>query len=118
MADAFGFGIEKMAQICDLKLNTLDSTHTNFIRQSTLKAANDMVSNFTSSLPIFRVWDIELDKILSDYDGSKFKVKRKSIKARYSKEYFGDSPGISVVSLMANHVPINARLIGYNEHEY
>ena len=117
MADAFGFGIEKMAQICDLNLNTLDSTHTNFIRQSTLKAANDVVSNFTSSLPIFRVWDIESDKILSDYDGSKFKVKRKSIKARYSKKYFGDSPGISVVSLMANHVPINARLIGCNEHE-
>jgi TnpA family transposase len=117
MADAFGFGIEKMAQICDLNLNTLESTHMNFIRESTLKAANDIVSNFTSSLPIFRVWDIEPDKILSDVDGSKFKVKRKNIKARYSKKYFGDSPGISVMSLMANHVPINARLIGCNEHE-
>ena len=117
MADAFGFGIQKMAEICDLNYQTLNSTHTNFIRQETLRAANDAVSDFILSLPIFRIWDIEPGKVIADYDGSKFKVKRKTIQARYSKKYFGDTPGISVVSLMANHVPINSKVIGCNEHE-
>lgn len=117
MADAFGFGVQKMAEICDLNHHTLNSTHTNFIRLATLRAANDRISDFILSLPIFRVWDIEPGKIISDYDGSKFRVNKKTIQARHSKKYFGDSPGISVVSLMANHVPINSKVIGCNEHE-
>lgn len=117
LADAFGFGVKKMAEICNLNINTLTSTQTNFIRKSTLKEANDAVANLILSLPIFKVWNIKEDKILSDIDGSKYKVKRKTIQARHSKKYFGSSQGISIMTLVANHVALNSRVIGCNEHE-
>ncbi len=117
LADAFGFGIKKMAEICNLNINTLTSTQTNFIRQSTLKAANDAVADLILSLPIFKIWNIEEDKTLSDIDGSKYMVRRKTIQARHSKKYFGKSQGISIMKLVANHVALNSRVIGCNEHE-
>ena len=40
-----------------------------------------------------------------------------TFKTRYSSKYFGTNKGVSAMTLVANHVPINARVIGANEHE-
>ena len=37
--------------------------------------------------------------------------------ARYSPKYFGLKKGVVSYSLVANHIPINAEIIGANEHE-
>jgi TnpA family transposase len=37
--------------------------------------------------------------------------------ARYSPKYFGLDKGVSACTVVANHVPINARIIGTHEHE-
>lgn len=37
--------------------------------------------------------------------------------ARHSPKYFGLDKGVSACTLVANHVPINARVIGTHEHE-
>ena len=37
--------------------------------------------------------------------------------ARQSPKYFGLDKGVSACTLVANHVPINARVIGTHEHE-
>jgi TnpA family transposase len=50
-------------------------------------------------------------------DGQKFEIRRPIIQARYSKKYFGLKKGLVQYSLVANHVPINAKVIGANEHE-
>lgn len=47
----------------------------------------------------------------------KFEVQGDSINTRYSSKYFGLGKGISCYSLVANHVPINAKIIGANEYE-
>jgi len=37
--------------------------------------------------------------------------------ARYSPKYFGLKKGVVSYSLVANHVPVNAKIIGANDHE-
>jgi len=106
-----------MADISDLNFNTLNTASHNFIRLETLKNANDIVSNATALLPIFKHYNIEEGIIHSSSDGQKFETQIHTINSRYSSKYFGFRKGISVCSLIANHIPINARIIGANEHE-
>src|SRR5205823_7247295 len=40
-----------------------------------------------------------------------------TINARHSPKYFGLKKGIVAYSMVANHVPVNAQIIGANEHE-
>ena len=59
-------------------------------------------------LPIFRHYDI--DGVLhSSSDGQRFETRTPTINARYSPKYFGLKKGVVAYTLVANHVPINAR---------
>jgi TnpA family transposase len=40
-----------------------------------------------------------------------------TINARYSSKYFGLSKGVSIYTLVANHIPVNAKVIGAHEYE-
>ena len=82
----------------------------------TLQAANDVVSNATAGLPIFHHYDIG-ETVHSSSDGQKFETGLHTINARHSSKYFGLKKGIVAYTLVANHIPINARIIGANEHE-
>ncbi len=85
-----------MADMSDIKLNHLRSTHENFIRIDTLCAANNIVSNYVHSLPIFNLWNLLEDKVLADADGQKFSTSDNTIQSRYSKKYLGKGRGISL----------------------
>src|SRR4051812_23374832 len=50
-------------------------------------------------------------------DGQKFESATPTIKARYSRKYFGRGKGVVAYTLLANHVPLETELIGANEHE-
>jgi TnpA family transposase len=105
-----------MAHISDLGYQGLSTTSENFIRLETLRGANDLVSNATAALPIFRQYDI--DGVLhSSSDGQRFETRIPTINARYSPKYFGLHKGVVAYTLVANHVPINAEIIGANDHE-
>ncbi len=117
LSDAFGFGIQKMAGMSDINYNHLRSTAENFIRPETLQAANKILSDFTCALPIFKIWNIVDNLTLADADGQKVETSRHTIQSRYSSKYFGTAKGVSVYTLMANHIPVNAKVIGLNEHE-
>jgi TnpA family transposase len=117
LSDALGIGIEKMAEMSDLNYNLLRSTQEDFIRIETLCAANDTVANFIHSLPIFKLWNLMDDKLLADADGQKLATSESTIQSRYSKKYLGKSPGLSVYTLVANSVAVNAKNIGLNEYE-
>ena len=82
----------------------------------TLRHANDRVSNALAALPIFRQYDLG-DALHSSSDGQKFETRLHTINARYSPKYFGLHKGIVAYTLVANHIPINATVIGANEHE-
>jgi TnpA family transposase len=57
------------------------------------------------------------EQVHSSSDGQKFETAFDSFNARYSPKYFGLNKGIVAYTLLANHVPINARIIGAHEHE-
>jgi TnpA family transposase len=117
LSEAFGFGAMRMAEMSDIDFNMLRSTREDFIRVETLCVANDLVGNFINDLPIFKIWNLLDAKILADADGQKFATSDNTIQSRYSKKYIGKGRGISLHTLIANFVAVNARNIGLNEYE-
>ena len=117
IANGFGFGTYLMSQSCDISYSTLNNIEKNFLSIENLKEANDIISNKIASLKVFNSWNIIADKLLAGIDGQKFETKLDTIQARYSPKYFGLKKGIVAFSLVLNHVPVNCKIIGANEHE-
>jgi TnpA family transposase len=115
---AFGtnMGLSKMAAVSDLDYSSLRATARNYLRLETLRAGNDFISNALAGLPMFRHYDIQ-EEIHSSSDGQRIETQIDTINARFSSKYFGLKKGISAYTLLANHVPINAKTIGAQEHE-
>lgn len=116
MAWGTNIGLGKMGDISDLDYQTLKITSENFIRPETLQAANDLVTNAIARFPLFRHYDIN-EMVHSSSDGQKFETKLQTFNARHSPKYFGLQKGVVAYTLVANHIPVNARIIGANEHE-
>lgn len=117
IANGTNLGVLQMAGISDLRLATLQMTDRNYIRLSTLIAANDVISNAVAALPVFKFWDFQKGLLHASLDGQKFKTQRDTLLSRYSSKYFGFEKGVVAYTLVANHVPVNARIIAANEHE-
>ena len=109
-------GLGTMGQISDIGYHTLAATSDHFIRLETLREANDRITNAIVKMPLFRHFDID-DAIHSSSDGQKFETGINTINARHSPKYFGLKKGVVAYTLVANHIPVNARIIGANEHE-
>jgi len=109
-------GLRRLGAISDIDFQTLTTASDNFLRPETLKSANDLVTNATAQLPIFRYYDIA-EQLHSSSDGQKFETLIHTLNARHSPKYFGLKKGIVVLTLVANHIPVNADIIGANEHE-
>jgi len=109
-------GLWKMAEVSGLSHSALMTTARNFLRAETLHAANDAISNATAALPMFHQFDIERMKHSSS-DGQRVETQIPTINARHGSKYFGLKKGVSAYTLVANHVPCNARIIGTHEHE-
>ena len=116
IAWANNMGMGRMGQISDISYQTLASTSDNFIRLETLSKANDLISNAIAELSIFHHYDID-STLHSSSDGQKFEARINTINSRHSPKYFGLKKGIVSYTLVANHIPVNARIIGANEHE-
>ncbi|MCX7121665.1 MAG: Tn3 family transposase, partial [Gammaproteobacteria bacterium] len=54
---------------------------------------------------------------LADADGQKINSTNNTIQSRYSKKFLGKEKGISIYTLLANFVAVNAKNIGTNEYE-
>src|SRR5712691_5569930 len=109
-------GLGRMGEVADIGYQALTTTPDNFIRLETLRAANDLVSNAIAELPIFGQYDIG-ESIHSSSDGQKCETRIHTINACHSPKYFGLKKGLVSYTLVANHVPINAEIIGANDHE-
>ena len=110
-------GLPKMAESSDLTYQALFSAMKNHLRPETLKNANDKISNSTFLLPIFQYFNVQSDVIHSSSDGQKFETQINTINSRYSPKYFGLKKGIVSYTMIANNVPVNAKIIGAHEHE-
>ncbi|MBA3867516.1 MAG: Tn3 family transposase [Anaerolineae bacterium] len=109
-------GLGRMGNISDVSNQQLATVSDNFLRPQTLREANDRISDYIASLPIFPHYLIN-DLVHSSSDGQKFETALPTFNARYSPKYFGLKKGVVAYTLIANHVPINARVIGAHEHE-
>jgi TnpA family transposase len=116
LAMGTNMGLWKMAEVSGLGHPSLVSAARNYLRIETLHAANDALTNAIASLPMFRQYDIH-DELHSSSDGQRIETQIETINARHSRKYFGLKKGVSSYTLVANHVPINARIIGTHEHK-
>jgi TnpA family transposase len=117
IARAIGHGNLRMADTCDIPYDVLQETDRQHIRLATLSDACDRISNFIAGLPIFPLYSFDPEILYGSVDGQKFAAAEPTIKARYSRKYFGKGKGVVAYTLLANHVPLETQLIGANEHE-
>jgi TnpA family transposase len=117
IARAIGHGNLRMADTCDIPYHILEETDRQHIRLATLRDACDRLSNFIADLPIFPLYSFDSEVLYGSVDGQKFGSAEPTIKARYSRKYFGKGKGVVAYTLLANHVPLETELIGANEHE-
>lgn len=109
-------GLWKMSEVSGLGHGALLTTTRSFLRQETVRDANDAISNATAKLSAFPLYNIR-DEIHSSSDGQRIETQIDTINARHSPKYFGMKKGVSVCTVIANHVPINGQVIGAHEHE-
>ncbi len=114
MGTNMGFG--KMAEVSGLSYASLLTTARNFLRAETMHAGNDGIANATAALPMFNAYDIG-DTKHSSSDGQRIETQTHTINARHSRKYFALNKGVSAYTMVLNHVPVNARIIGTHEHE-
>ena len=117
IAQAMNHGNLNMAETSDIPYHVLEATHQQHLRLATLKAANDKISNYVAQLPIFPHYSFDLEVLYGSVDGQKFGAADPTIKARFSRKYFGKDRGVVAYSLLSNHVPLQTELLGANQHE-
>jgi len=92
VASGTNMGLGRMGDISDVGYQAMATTSENFVRLETVREANDLLSNATAALPIFRHYDID-GTLHSSSDGQKFETRINTINARYSPKYFGLKKG-------------------------
>jgi len=117
IAGAMNHGTLLMARTSDIPYHVLEHTHQQYLRQATLHVANDCISNAIASLPIFPYYSFDLGVLYGAVDGQKFSVECPTVKARYSRKYFGRGKGVVAYTLLCNHVPLHSYLIGAHDYE-
>ena len=105
-----------MAEVSGLSHALLRATARDFLRLETLHAAHDAIRNATAARSAFRLFDIQ-HAIHSSSDGQRLETQIHTIHARHSPNYFGLQKGVSSYTLVANHVPVNAKILGTQEQE-
>lgn len=116
-AQAMNHGNHSMSHTSDIPYHVLESTYQQYLRQQTLQAANDRISNAIAELPIFPHYSFDLETLYGAVDGQKFSVERPTVTARYSRKYFGRGKGVVAYTLLCNHVPLQGWMIGAHEFE-
>lgn len=117
VAQAMNHGNLLMSRTSDIPYHVLQATHEQHLRQATLQAANDCISNAIAELPIFPHYSLDLGTLYGAVDGQKFSVQRPTVKARYSRKYFGRGKGVVAYTLLCNHVPLQGWMIGAHDFE-
>ena len=117
IAQAMNHGNLAMSRTSDIPYHVLEATYQQYLRQASLQAANDRISNATAALPIFPHYSFDLDVLHGAVDGQKFGVERPTVKARYSRKSFGRGKGVVAYTLLCNHVPLNGYLISTQDYE-
>ncbi|WP_281649109.1 Tn3 family transposase [Parendozoicomonas sp. Alg238-R29] len=111
------YGLHQIAAISDRSVGVLRGVNDLYVRPETISAANDLISNGIASLPVFKYYTINESSPFGSIDGQKYACRINTFKARYSAKYFRKGKGVSAMTLVSNHVPVNTEVISPNEYE-
>lgn len=111
------YGLHKIASVSDRSVGALRSVNDSYIRPETIHSANDTISNAIARLPIFKYYTINETAPFGSIDGQKHACRINTFKARFSAKYFRKGKGVSAMTLVVNHVPVNTAINALNEYE-
>jgi len=117
LAQAMNHGNLVMAGTSDIPYHVMEATYQQYLRLASLQAANDRITNAIAGLPIFPYYSFDLNELYGAVDGQKLGMERPTVKARYSRKYFGRGKGVVAYTLLCNHVPLQGWVIGAHEYE-
>ena len=117
LAQAMNHGNLVMAGTSDIPYHVMEATYQQYLRLASLQAANDRISNAIAELSIFPHYSFDINALYGAVDGQKFSMERPTVKARYSRKYFGRGKGVVAYTLLCNHVPLQGWIIGAHEFE-
>lgn len=115
VAQAMNHGNHVMARTSDIPFHVLETTYEQYLRLASLLTANDCITDAIEALPVFPLYSFDPETLYGAVDGQKFGVERPTVKARYSRKYFGRGKGMVAYTLLCNHIPVNGYLIGTND---
>ena len=95
IAQACNIGLERMARLANLSYLQLAWCNNWYLREFTLKAANNQIVNFQYHLTLSQIWG---GGTLSSSDGQRFPVSVKNRMAVSLPRYFGYGQGVSFYS--------------------
>ena len=79
IAQAMNHGNLVIAKTSDMAYHELETTYQQYLRQASLQAANDQISNGIAALPIFPHYSFEITTLYGSVDGQKFGVERPTV---------------------------------------
>ena len=95
LAQSCNFGFSQMSELAGVSYEQLVWCNNWYIRDETLKAANDILVNYQYSLPLSKYWG---GGTLSSSDGQRFPVPVKAQNATALPKYFGYGKGLTFYS--------------------
>ncbi|QOI95944.1 Tn3 family transposase [Aeromonas salmonicida] len=111
------YGLHRIASVSDRSVGALRAVNDSYIRPETTHTANDLISNAIAKLPIFKHYTINEAAPFGSIDGQKHACRINTFKARFSAKYFRKGKGVSAMTLVVNHVPVNTAVNAPNEYE-
>ena len=99
VAQAMNHGNHVMARTSDIPFHVLETTYEQYLRLASLLTANDCITDAIEALPVFPLYSFDPETLYGAVDGQKFGVERPTVKARYSRKYFGRGKGMVAYTL-------------------
>jgi len=108
MAQACNLGIKRMAALSGISIDTLEHYTRWYLREDTLRAANNAIINTHHQHPLATVWG---GGTLSSSDGLRLPMEGKSVTARALKGYFVDEGITSYLHVSDQHTTYGTQII-------
>ncbi|CAL7961890.1 hypothetical protein MIDIC_340009 [Alphaproteobacteria bacterium] len=100
LSKALNYGDYKMSRASDISYQELKTTSSQTLRLDTLRKSNDIICDAITKLPIYPYYSIDLELLFSSLDGQKYELETPNVKARNSKKYLREKPGVSAYTII------------------
>jgi len=114
LAQACNFGTTRMADLTGISVTTLDWYTRWYLREETLRAANNAIIDTHYRLPLAQIWG---GGTLSSSDGLRLPMEGKSLSARKLSRYFVDEGITTYTHVSDQHTTFGTQVIVSTERD-